>query len=196
MASATATDSDGRILLPNFVVAKLYAKRQDGRKVYMTCTGSLVCEHGETAGTITYWTAMEARARAEGRSPPKRGRAGVSVCDCQSSAGLVCRSINTSMHPEAPPSLYAFLESKGEDEITVRGVSARRLPHLEGPTYLTATGKLVCKHGNSKRALITKARARCDCKLGRLPLRNSLPHGKFSSKFELVCADIENVSIP
>ena len=96
MASATATDSDGRILLPNFVVAKLYAKRQDGRKVYMTCTGSLVCEHGETAGTITYWTAMEARARAEGRSPPKRGRAGVSVCDCQSSAGLVCRSINRS----------------------------------------------------------------------------------------------------
>ena len=176
-------------LLPSMQVAQPFSVRGDGRRVLLTPAGCLVCEHGETRGTISYWLSQEAKAKAQGRPPPPRGGLlGPSICDCRSTDGLRWKVANTC-RPVAPPSLFEFLERQGTPEIDVKGVPARQIPHVAGPAFVTATGKVVCKHGRSRAALHpppSKQRkscaVKCDCAIGKVQRPPGMTLGKWSAK--------------
>ena len=182
-------------LLPSMQYGRLYSTQPDGKRVYLTSAGKLVCCHGECSSTICFWLRAEKRAAAEGQPPPARGGSrGLSQCDCQNTDGLnVGWGVGAAAPcpPAPPPSLFELLEGQGTERVVVRGREARRIPHLPGPTFVTSTGRLCCRHGASRQSLIAKQKATpsarrpaCSCELKPLPVRRTglrgIPLGKFS----------------
>jgi hypothetical protein len=183
------------LLLPAMQFGREYSTLPDGKKVYLTTAGKLVCEHGECSSTICYWLAIEKKAVGQGKScPPRGGSRGLSTCDCQTTEGLNAKLYDDILPPASPPSLFAFLEDQGVELAVVKGREARRIPHLPGPVFITSMGKLCCRHGASRQSLIIKQRTSspscrlptCGCELKPLPVRagsfNGIQLGKYHAK--------------
>lgn len=175
--------SNDMVLLPSMAFAVPFSLQPDGKQVYITTGGKLVCPHGENSSTICYWLAAEKNARLKGEPvPPRGGSRGRTICDCQSTEGLNVKPDADIILPTPPNSLFDFLESKGAEVIRVKGRDARRVPHVEGPSFLTSTGKFVCRHGASRMALArrqktatpTPRQPMCGCVLKGFPVRPGL----------------------
>ena len=170
------------VLLPSLCFGTPFSLQPDGKQVFITPTGKLVCPHGELSSTICYWLAAEKKARLEGLPPPPRGGSrGQSVCDCQNTEGLNVTPDPSTALPSPPDSLFQFLEDTGAELVKVKGRDARRVPHVPGPTFVTAYGKLCCRHGASRVSLCKKKkfapstrRPACECVLKPLPARSGL----------------------
>ena len=168
------------VLLPSLCFGAPFSLQPDGKQVFITPAGKLVCPHGELSSTISYWLASEKKARLEGLpKPPRGGSRGQSSCDCQSTEGLNVTP-DASMAPPPPPaSLFQFLEDMGAELTTVKGREARRIPHVPGPMFVTTLGKLCCRHGASRASLskrqkcseLSSRRPACQCVLKPLPAR-------------------------
>ena len=171
-----------------------YGVEPDGKQIFITTNGKLVCPHGECSSTISFWIREERKAMEAGLPPPPRGGTrGLSVCDCQNTDGLNGKvRVESICLPARPSSLFEYLEQEDTEAIVVKGRDARRIPYLPGPTFVTSHGRLVCRHGASRLSLINKQRAgdrpsvrlpRCGCMLKPLPVRNtgmgSMPMGKY-----------------
>ena len=192
-------------LLPSLHFGRLFGVQPDGKQVFLTSTGKLVCPHGECSSTICFWLAAEKKAREAGLPPPPRGGSrGSSACDCQTTEGLNVKvDASVVAPPTAPDSLFDFLEAAGAELVTVKGRDARRVPHLPGPTFVTAAGRLCCRHGASRRSLIKRQRSSapsarlptCKCVLAPLPLRagfKGVRLGKFEKKAILAPSRAKN----
>lgn len=196
-ATPSKTDTD-LVLLPSMAFASPFSLQPDGKRVFMTTGGKLVCPHGECSSTICYWLAAEKKAQLEGKPlPPRGGSRAASACDCQSTEGLNVTPDAQTRAPAPPHSLFDFLEAKDAECIKVKGRDARRIPHLGGPTFVTATGKLVCRHGASRASLCKRQKAdspsarlpACGCVLKALPVRaglKGLQLGKCQGKAVLI----------
>lgn len=162
----------------------LHSVQPDGKHVFLTTEGKLVCPHGECSSTICYWLREERKAKAAGLPPPPRGGSrGLSTCDCQNTDGLngkIADSDSVAKPPARPSSLFEYLVEQDAEKIVVKGREARRIPHLCGPTFVTSIGKLCCRHGASRLSLINKKKAgnrpscrlpTCGCELKPLPVR-------------------------
>ena len=169
-------------LLPSLSFGTPFSLQPDGKQVFITPTGKLVCPHGELSSTICYWLAAEKNARLEGLPlPPRGGSRGQSICDCQTTEGLNVKPDPSTVRPSPPDSLFGFLEDAGAELIKVKGRDARRIPHIPGPTFVTAHGRLCCRHGASRASLCKKQklapssrRPACQCVLKPLPARSGL----------------------
>ena len=175
-------------LLPSLCFGTPFSLQPDGKQVYLTPAGKLVCPHGEGSSTICYWLAAEKKARLEGRPlPPRGGSRGGSCCDCQSTEGLNVKPDVSTVLPSPPTSLFEFLEDTGAEVIKVKGRDARRIPHVPGPTFVTTLGRLCCRHGASRTSLCKKQKAlapssrrpACHCVLKPLPARAELKDLRF-----------------
>jgi len=183
------------VLLPSMRFGRLYSRQLDGKVTYLTTDGQLVCEHGEISSTISYWTSIEKRARADGlEAPPRGGFNNPSVCDCQTTEGLNVQVPVDVSFPNRPTSLFEFLEASGTETIKVKGLEARQIPHLKDEAFLSTVRTVTCRHGASRRSLIKKERAmaeskrlpKCGCKLGPLSLQGGLK-GLQLGKFAKLC---------
>lgn len=172
-------------LLPSMQFATLHSVQPDGKQVFLTTEGKFVCSHGECSSTICYWIREERKAKEAGLPlPPRGGCRGLSSCDCQNTDGLngkIADPDRAQQPPVRPSSLFEYLEQQGAEQIVVKGREARRIPHLCGPTFVTETGKLCCRHGASRLSLINKKKAgdrpsfrlpTCGCELKPLPVRS------------------------
>ena len=185
-------------LLPSMRFARLYTKQADGKAVYLTTEGQLVCQHGELPSTISFWTSVEKRARADGLEPPPRGAINnPSMCDCQTTEGLNVKLPVDLAPPTKPTSLFEFLEASDTEVIKVKGREARQIPHQCDTAFVSTVGMVTCRHGASRRSLIKKERCvveskrlpACGCKLGPLPLHTGLKGlqlGKFCKRKVIV----------
>ena len=168
-------------LLPAMQFATLYSVQPDGKRVFLTSNGNLVCPHGECSSSINYWLRAERKARDAGLPiPPRGGSRGLSVCDCQNTDGMNGKIGEDCQLVTPPSSLFEFLEAQGTELIKVKGRDARRIPSLPGPTFVTSTGKICCRHGASRQSLINKQKAgdrpshrlpACGCNLKPIPVR-------------------------
>ena len=172
-------------LLPSMQFATLYNIQPDGKQVFLTTEGKLVCPHGECSSTICYWLREERKAKEAGLPlPPRGGCRGLSTCDCQNTDGLngkITDSDSAQQPVTRPSSLFAYLETQDAEKVLVKGREARRIPHLCGPTFVTSAGKLCCRHGATRFSLINKKKAgdrpscrlpTCGCELKPLPVRS------------------------
>jgi hypothetical protein len=66
MHMVAESQTEGLVLLPTLRLGRLYNELSDGKKVYLSTEGQLVCEHGELASNISYWCAMEKKAKVDG----------------------------------------------------------------------------------------------------------------------------------
>ena len=181
--AACADQSPGRqplVLLPSLCFGAPFSLQPDGKQVFITPAGKLVCPHGELSSTISYWLASEKKARLEGLPiPPRGGSRGRSSCDCQSTEGLNVKPDASTAPPPPPASLFQFLQDTGAELTTVKGREARRIPHIPGPMFVTTLGKLCCRHGVSRASLSKRQRCSepssrrpaCQCVLKSLPAR-------------------------
>ena len=179
----SSTVTTDMVLLPSMAFATSFSLQPDGKQVFITTGGKLVCPHGELSSTICYWLAAEKKARLNGEPvPPRGGSRGHTTCDCQTTEGLNVKPDADTIVPAPPNSLFDFLESKGTELVRVKGRDARRVPHVEGPTFLTSTGKLVCRHGATRMTLARRQKTEtpsprqqlCGCVLKGLPVRPGL----------------------
>ena len=163
-----------------------FSTQGDGRMVYISPDSRLCCEHGEVASTITHWLALERNAKKNGTAPqPRGGSRGLSKCNCQSTEGLNVTPAKTIQPPRRPSSLFSFLQEKNTEMVRIKGLEARQVPHLSGPTFLLSTGHFVCRHGASRLSLIRKQRStkptfrlpKCGCELKPPPVRSSWLNG-------------------
>ena len=191
------------VLLPSMHFGKLFSVQPDGKRVFLTTAGKLVCEHGEISSTICHWLSQEKQAEAAGQStPPRGGRKGISACDCKSTEGLNVNVGGSICPPKPPGSLFEFLHADGSHLIQVKGRTACQVPHIPGPMFVISTGRLCCRHGASRRSLAA-ARQRsgaassrlptCKCTLGPLPLHTGLKGvrvGKFAGKAVLAAVSM------
>lgn len=175
------------VLLPSMRFAILYNKLADGKKVFLTTEKQLVCEHGELSSTISYWCAIEKKAKLDGLCPPPRGGHVGSICDCQTTEGLNVTLQESAVPPVKPMSLYEFLETSGAEVIKVKGRDARRIPHTKDAAFVSTVGHVTCRHGASRRSLIKKERAtteskrlpKCGCRIAALSVHGGIQLGKF-----------------
>jgi hypothetical protein len=175
---ATDDSSGGLVLLPSFRFARPHSEL-NGRRIFITSGGDLVCEHGELPSTISTWLQREKAAERSGHSPPPRA----SICDCRTSKGL--NSAGSPGQAAKPPkSLFDHLCSLEMPTITVHGREARQVPFTHGnqTTFLTTMGDLVCRHGRKRQTLgnkrwkegaVSKGIA-CSCAPPPFPFRKSL----------------------
>ena len=148
------------VLLPSLCFGAPFSLQPDGKQVFITPAGKLVCPHGELSSTISCWLASEKKARLEGLPiRPRGGSRGQSSCDCQSTEGLNVTPDASTAPPTPPASLFKFLQDTGAELTTVKGREARRIPHVAGPMFVTTMGKLCCRHGASRASL--NKRQRC-----------------------------------
>ena len=196
------------VLLPSMQLGTLYKTEPDGKQIFVNADGTkLLCPHGECSSTIAHWINMEAKAKQQGLPPPPRGGSrGLSSCNCQDTLGLNPKCIGCVPTPQTalPASLFELLEQTGAERICVKGQEALRVPHLPGPTFVTARGRLCCRHGASRASLKKSEKAthdsnrlpKCGCVLGALPARSNgikqkLPLGKFhKSRVVLACEQL------
>jgi hypothetical protein len=179
-------------LLPSMRFGRLYTTMVDGKKVYLSTEGQLLCEHGELASTISFWTSIEKRAKIDGTEPPPRGGFQTpSICDCVTTEGLNGKIDDDVCLPARPPSLFDFLQSNDAEVIKVKGRDARRIPYTDSPVFVSTIGTLTCRHGASRRSLIKKSKTQleskrlptCGCKLKALSMSSGLKGlqlGKYS----------------
>jgi len=179
-------------ILPSLRFGRLYTTMVDGKKVYLSTDGQLLCEHGELASTISFWNSIEKRAKIDGTEPPPRGGFQTpSICDCATTEGLHYKLPDDVCLPARPPSLFEFLESNDAEVIKVKGRDARRIPHTDSPMFVSTIGTLTCRDGASRRSLIKKSKTQleskrlptCGCKLKALSLHGGLKGlqlGKYS----------------
>ena len=182
------SQTEGLVLLPSLRLGRLYNELSDGKKVYLSTEGQLVCEHGELASNISYWCAMEKKAKVDGLCPPPRGgHINPSVCDCQTTEGLNVTIPASTLLPAKPSSLFGFLETSGTEMIKVKGRDARRVPHTKDAAFVSTVGQVTCRHGASRRSLIKKERSTteskrlpsCGCSIRHLQVPGGLQLGKF-----------------
>ena len=180
------------VLLPSLRFAVQHHVEPDGKIIYISSDGCLLCPHGEKSSTICHWLVEEKAARASGQIPrPRGGIRATSSCDCQSTEGLNTAPGDEVRPPVLPASLFEFLEDQQAESVVVKGREARRVPHLAGPTFVTITGALVCRHGCSRKSLIDKKnssvastrRPTCGCELQALPARRARLGGVMLGKF-------------
>ena len=195
-------------LLPSLQFATPHSVQPDGKPVFITSLGKLVCAHGECSSTICSWIRAERMATEKGVVPPPRGGSrGLTTCDCQNTDGLNRKSGETSRPaPAGPMSLFEFLEQQDSELIVVKGREARRIPFLPGPTFLTRTGRLCCRHGASRQSLIKKKKAgcrpstrlpTCGCTLKPLPVRVGLAGAQMHTiPKTVVCQAVATVCPP
>ena len=152
------SDADVRagkwIVMPNTRVAKLHHVC-NGRKVFITNNGKLVCEHGEVSSSISSWVSTEQRAKSAGVDPPACN----STCNCANTDGLHW----TKEMPEPlvsidPPSdtLFGVLNELDTFKVVVLGHDLRHVPHTNGNAALFVSekgGVLCCRHGHSLNVL-------------------------------------------
>ena len=152
------SDADVRagkwIVMPNTRLAKVHHVC-NGRKVFITNNGKLVCEHGEVSSSISSWVSTEQRAKSAGVDPPPRN----STCNCANTDGLHW----TKEMPEPlvsidPPSdtLFGVLNELDTFKVVVRGHDLRHVPHTNGNAALFVSekgGVLCCRHGHSLNVL-------------------------------------------
>ena len=156
-------------LLPSLAFGVPFSVHVDKKVVYITPEGRLVCPHGECGSTICAWiTAEKTALRAGQPQPPRGGGRALSCCTCQSSEGLHVSTKHAEIPPPPGP-LFDFLRLQNAEVLTLKGRESRRIPHLEGPTYLTACGRLHCAHGRARGTLLR--RSICGCVLRPLPKR-------------------------
>lgn len=179
------------IWMPTGRVASLHRVEPDGRRIFITPSAQLLCEHGERPSTILSWVAKEARAVQEGEEPPTRN----SLCDCLNTDGLYYTKSKPQPPPEelppTPLSLFSFLEELDTQKVSVHGRVQRHVPHTTGnkAMYLTQKGGLfVCQHAHTLSTLRKMRKVRCcgtampkfrnggmcDCELDDLPQRTGL----------------------
>ena len=116
-------------LLPSMRFGKLYNTMADGKKVYLSTDRQLLCEHGELASTISFWTSIEKRAKIDGIEPPPRGGFQTpSICDCVTTEGMHGKIPDDICVPILPSSLFDFLETADVEVVKVKGREARRIP--------------------------------------------------------------------
>lgn len=141
--------------------------------MHLTPNGKLVCPHGELSSTLCYWLADEKKAKLKGEPlPPRGGTRMPSSCDCCSTEGLNVAVDASVPLPAMPSSLFEFLEENGAELVKVKGLDARRVPHMPGPMFVTKYGKFVCRHGRSRAALCKKST--CGCVLKAMPVRANM----------------------
>jgi hypothetical protein len=191
MTVEPSTETACIVLLPSMRVGRPYSKRIDGKLVYLTTEGQLVCSHGELSSTISYWTHIEKKAKLYDMPAPQRGGAiNLSVCDCQTTEGLNVSLPKSTQIPTKPDSLFELLQANNTEMIKVKGREARRIPaHTEQDhAFLSTVGQITCRHGASRRSLIKKERATasstrlpaCGCKLASFSLHGGIQLGIFS----------------
>ena len=130
-------------LLPSLRFGKIYSSLADGKKIYLSTENQLLCEHGELASTISFWTSIEKRAKIDGTEPPPRGGLQTpSICDCVTTEGMHCKLPDDASLPVKPPSLFEFLESNDAECVKIKGRDARRIPYVSGPTFVSTLGTL------------------------------------------------------
>lgn len=173
------------VLLPSMRFARLFRVQPDGKKIYLSTEGQLVCEHGELASTISFWTSMEKKAKFDGTTaPPRGGFSTPSVCSCQTTEGMHAKLPKDICLPVKPPSLFEFLEKNDTEVVKVKGRDARKIPHMLDidAMFVSTVGTLTCRHGASRRSLIKKTKTTieskrlptCGCKLKALSLHGGL----------------------
>ena len=165
----------------------------DGKQIYLSTEGQLLCAHGELSSNISFWNSIEKRAKADGVEPPPRGGFQTpSICDCVTTEGLNVKLAEGLELPSKPTSLFEFLELNETELVKVKGRDARRIPHTTDPMFVSTIGTLTCRHGASRRSLINKERSTteskrrpsCGCKLKALSFHGGLKGvklGKFSN---------------
>jgi len=165
-------------LLPSMAFGTPFSVQPDGKLIYITPDRKLLCPHGNCSSTISCWMASERRANLAGSTPPPRGGLrgrGLVACDCQTTVGLHASTDHLQL-PHAPESLFEFLVDEKVEMLSLKGRSACRLPHMSGPTFLTACGKLQCQHGRVRQTL--RKKSKCGCVLPALPKRTRLYNPK------------------
>ena len=176
----------------------------NGKKSYVTPEGRLVCEHGELSSTICHWIADEAKAEREGKPvTPRGGSRGNSICDCCSTFGLNTKLGSDVELPEAPTSLYEFLEEQDAEMVYIKGIAARKIPHLPGPTFVNVHGRLSCRHGASRASLNKKEKCdrpstrlpSCGCVLKPLPVRTAFKGVKLGKTTKPVLKRIDCTNV-
>jgi len=174
--------------LPSMRLGQLYNELTDGKKIFLTTERQLVCEHGELSSNISYWCAMEKKARADGSClPPRGGLRNPSVCDCQSTEGLNGAIPESTPTPAKPSSLFEFLEAGDAEVVKLKGRDARRVPHTNDAVFVSTVGRLTCRHGASRKSLIKRSRTAieskrlpgCGCITPHLPIHGGLQLGKY-----------------
>ena len=141
-----------------------------------------LCKHGETSSTIRTWLQIEARARAEGKDPPRRG---TSKCDCTNTHGLQNR---TDTGPVEPPiCVYDVLASSDAEKMIVPGEQEPIYRLGERHAFLSVNGDVFCgAHLNMllplARALRPRAfkaeRGKCGCCLILPGRASTIPLGR------------------
>jgi hypothetical protein len=183
-----------QIYMPTGRIASLFRVEPDGRKIFITPDGFLVCEHGERPSTILSWVSKE---KEQGCGPEQRN----SCCDCVNSDGMhfTKRKPKPSELPPKPDSLYTFLEGLDTQKICVDGRLARHVPHTIGKKAMFLTqkgGNFTCRHAHTLSTLRKMRKVRmggsgcinfrggmCDCELDYLPQRTGL---KMLSKLSML----------
>ena len=175
---------DGEVGLAFLVLTYLIVRK----KVYLSTEGQLLCEHGELASNISYWCAMEKKAKVDGLCPPPRGgHSNHSICTCQTTEGMNVTLAESITPPTRPSSLFEFLETSGTEIIKVKGRDARRVPHTKDAAFVSTVGQVTCRHGASRRSLIKKERStteskrlpKCGCSIRHLQVNGGVQLGKF-----------------
>ena len=154
-------------VLPNLRVARPHhVEAVSGRAVFAGPDGTLLCEHGECASTISTWVAMEAAARLKGDAVPNRS----SACTCQSTTGL---HVSTDTPRVASEDISIFDTLSTQPAAAEYIASGRVYRHVPGSgLYIDRSGHVVCKHGR-RASLLARHRAapktnplgggKCDC---------------------------------
>jgi hypothetical protein len=169
-------------------IARLYRIDPDGRRIFITPKGQLLCEHGERPSTILGWISAEAHAGGDAR--PRT----TTCCTCLNTDGLHhTKSMPMPAPEELPPepeSLFSFLEQLGTEKITVKGRISLHVPHTIGRQRMFLTqrgGQLVCAHAHTREILSKIKKARdtgatamrlrgpmCDCEFSSLASRKAV----------------------
>ena len=142
------------IVMPNTRVAKLHHVC-NGRKVFITSDGKLVCEHGEVSRSIWSWITAEQRAKSAGIEPPPHN----SACDCANTDGLHwTKEMPESLVSIDPPSdtLFGVLNELDTGKVVVRGHALRHVPHTQ-----TATRHSLCLRRAAYSVAATATRSMC-----------------------------------
>lgn len=183
--------SGKRIYMSTGRIASLHRVEPDGRRIFITPSAQLLCEHGERPSTILSWISKEAHAKQEGVPAPLR----TSPCGCLNTDGMYFTKAKPIPTPEelppAPTSLFTFLEELDTRKIVVQGRISRHVPHTTGNKAMFLTmkgGQFVCRHAHTLATLRKMRKARCagaasapkfrggmcHCELDGLPQRTGL----------------------
>ena len=86
------------IYMPTGRIASLHRVEPDGRRIFITPSAQLLCEHGERPSTILSWISKETHARQEGVPAPLRN----SLCDCLNTDGMYFTKAKPMPTPAIP----------------------------------------------------------------------------------------------